>query len=177
MWKHGRFSPRYVLRVHPKSGSSEGSGHPEGSQRQGEKSDNPGLTIPNFCQYGSFGANGTRYIQQHLNPPLPRKPFPQKNIHTPKKKTPKPKLLESLFLMFFSTSPSKPSNHFPPPASPLSPQTIAPPMWKKSPARQGHPWDPHYHHLMGGSWGSPSIHCQKLMKFQNFPLILCDKIE
>lgn len=29
-WK--RFSPRYVLRVHPESGSSEGSGHPEGGR-------------------------------------------------------------------------------------------------------------------------------------------------
>lgn len=27
-----RFSPRYVLRVHPESGSSEGSGHPEGGR-------------------------------------------------------------------------------------------------------------------------------------------------
>lgn len=55
----------------------------------------------------------------------------------------------------------------PPPASLLSPQTIARrPTWKKSPARQAHPQDPHRHHLRLGlgntkSWKSG----QKLMSF------------
>lgn len=151
--KHGIwFSPRYVLRVHPESGSSEGSGHPEGG-RSGKLPWKPVIRI-------SFS--------KHCNT---KKKKPPRTTKTTKKKS-CPILESTVFFWwcFFSKTPttetqipcpSRISNYQPsppPPASLLSPQTIARrPTWKKSPAPQAHPPDPHRHHLRLGLGNTKSF--------------------
>lgn len=164
-----RFSPRYVLRVHPESGSSEGSGHPEGG-RSGKLPWKPVIRI-SFSKH----CNTKKKKTSPNNQDNQKKILPNFGVH-------------GFFLVFFffkntpTTETQIPAPHGfstipPPPASLLSPQTIArPPTWKKSPARQAHPQDPHRHHLRLAVGEHQVLEkLPQVDEIQNFSADLCHK--